>query len=170
MNSNNFRVIAPPLHYKKLSEQFQRDMLESAQEVRNVLYNIPQAIGLQKVLMVLDFPHFIPIENTDDDMYSEFTRLRELAWEMPIDTLERELYMGQRHDVEAELDRRGYFTSNDDIEQQLWDTAKVAEDMNQNREIFGNCNCCNAPLHHNDVEWFGHYYCDIFCVEETAGE
>ena len=45
------------------------------------------------------------------------------------------------------------------------DTQELPQEI-----TWGNCNCCNAPLNDNHIEWNDEFYCDMVCAEETDGE
>lgn len=69
--------IATVPDFVALSKALQDDMLEAAQHIRNALYDNPHMETLAIALIALDFPHFIPIENTLDALYEELERLRD---------------------------------------------------------------------------------------------
>lgn len=81
MNHLNVRVIPD---YLKLSEQYQKDMLQAAHFIRAAVYSIefnnPEDLELFEylceALIALDFPQFVPIDNSVTDLRKEFARLQ----------------------------------------------------------------------------------------------
>lgn len=120
MKDDNFRVDFIPTvpHYPSLAKALQNDMLATAIATREALYMLDKVDGLtggiayylEKALISLDFPHFIPMANTNDALYQEYVNLKELVYHTPIDGYEFNKLAMQFMDVEAELEHRGFWT------------------------------------------------------------
>lgn len=107
MNPYNVRVIPD---YLKLSKQLQNDMLQTAYIIRDALYSIEfrdsddlnQFERLCNALEVLDFPHWVPIDNSVSELKQELNRLKQ---EIEISDTWIELAV-QHNDIWKEIERR----------------------------------------------------------------
>lgn len=107
------RVTTVP-HYPSLARALQQDMAQTAIVLRNVVYDLmatqPHSVTTDETklaLTLLDFPHFIPIENTEDELRDEYEIARRALFETSIFDVAG---FGRSRmivrDIEAELDRR----------------------------------------------------------------
>jgi|GEM_PF-4101938 len=95
--------------YVKLSRALQKDMLAAAEFIRHALYDNPDSEHLKQALIALDYPHFIPIENTAKALQGEFERLNSVFWDIALEDYfnpQRERVNHQAIDLFHELVRR----------------------------------------------------------------
>lgn len=90
-----------------LSKALQNDMLVAAQHIRNALYDNPDMETLKIALIALDYPHFIPIENTLEALIDERNALDDLWWQSLMLDYEASIALLDKiEDLDHEIERR----------------------------------------------------------------
>lgn len=124
MNQDIFRVDVVPTvpHYPSLAKTLQNDMQEATRHIQSAYkllrhfkrngYSIPSdAIkDCELALIALDRPDLVVPEDIDELLIAEYERLKVLVFVEPIVTYRFNRLVEHYYDVEAELERRNFFT------------------------------------------------------------